>query len=813
MAVALALAATAASALAVVPGVSEELPLTVEKTTATLGAQVNPNSLATTYRFEYGSQGPCQTSPCATTAAQATPGSGSTPEAVSASIAGLQEGTTYHFRVVAVNSSGTTLGADQTFETLNHCGLAEERCDELVSPPDKGLAGEAGQAVGLGLELPFQAALSGNAFAYDLAFALPESTYGGETLYRSNRGTDGWSTEQLSPSLVGTAPSQQASAISSPTLTSWLSSDLECGFVLSSVPLTADAAAQPAREVREAGLLNLYRRNPDGSYTLVTNLKSTNLTSVASTAVGEPFSTFKILAASEDCRRVVFETPYKYLGVPFNEREASNFVYEWNNGVLSDPYTIPSPSGPVAPTGSATPGGKASYWQALSENGSRFYFTATSNLGGDTGQKAVFLREDGKATVDVSQSQTATPNQNSSSYQMATPDGAQVFFTGRYGLATNATSTGATVCTPASGSGAGCDLYRHSAATGTLTDLSADANVADIGGAGVAGVLDVSEDGSYVYFAARGQLVPGKGNTEAQNLIAPGAYNVYLWHVGAQLSYVATVLQTDVTVSNGGSGLLASPEVSSATAVWSSRATPDGKHLVFQSARNVTGYNSGGVVEAYLYSAESGATVCVSCRRDGQSPHSTSQPPLSPLGTAGRAHASHPRLSISADGSRVFFSSQDPLAAGAVNVSNAFNVYEWHNGQIVLLAAAIPGVPVIYQPTFLGASSDGDSIFFRTRQSLVPQDTDGRQDVYVARVGGGFAPPPSPAAPCEALSESSCPGATTATSAATAPASSTFTGPGNQAKHKSHKHKHKHKSKKHKSSKARTANTDRRAAK
>ena len=42
----------------------------------------------------------------------------------------------------------------------------------------------------------------------------------------------------------------------------------------------------------------------------------------------------------------------------------------------------------------------------------------------------------------------------------------------------------------------------------------------------------------------------------------------------------------------------------------------------------------------------------------------------------------------------------------------------------------------------------GRNIFFITSQGLVPQDTDGADDVYDARLGGGFPLPPAPVQPC-----------------------------------------------------------------
>jgi subtilase family serine protease len=83
------------------------------QTSATLNARVNPNGQAVTEcQFEYGtSTGYGSSAPC-----KSLPGSGSSPVAVSASIAsGLTANTEYHFRFSATNTSGTSKGADLTF--------------------------------------------------------------------------------------------------------------------------------------------------------------------------------------------------------------------------------------------------------------------------------------------------------------------------------------------------------------------------------------------------------------------------------------------------------------------------------------------------------------------------------------------------------------------------------------------------------------------------------------------------------------------------------------------------------------------------
>ena len=96
------------------PAVTTGTASSVTATTAVLNATVNPNGSevgACTLEYgltaDYGSSATCSPPP----------GSGSSPEAVSASIAGLSAHATYHFRVVASNAGGTGYGSDEAFST------------------------------------------------------------------------------------------------------------------------------------------------------------------------------------------------------------------------------------------------------------------------------------------------------------------------------------------------------------------------------------------------------------------------------------------------------------------------------------------------------------------------------------------------------------------------------------------------------------------------------------------------------------------------------------------------------------------------
>ncbi len=84
----------------------------VGPTVATVSGTVNPNGQPTTWLFEVGQS----TSYGSRTAAQDA-GSGTSARSVSAALTGLAPGRTYHYRLLATSSAGTTTGADATFVT------------------------------------------------------------------------------------------------------------------------------------------------------------------------------------------------------------------------------------------------------------------------------------------------------------------------------------------------------------------------------------------------------------------------------------------------------------------------------------------------------------------------------------------------------------------------------------------------------------------------------------------------------------------------------------------------------------------------
>jgi hypothetical protein len=113
MLLALALALVApATASAAKPAVTTGGAASVAQSTATLTGRVDPNGQPTTYFFQIGTTRLYGSNTSATSA-----GAGANPVPVSVAIGGLAPATVYHYRIVARNEDGQTLGADRTFKT------------------------------------------------------------------------------------------------------------------------------------------------------------------------------------------------------------------------------------------------------------------------------------------------------------------------------------------------------------------------------------------------------------------------------------------------------------------------------------------------------------------------------------------------------------------------------------------------------------------------------------------------------------------------------------------------------------------------
>jgi phosphodiesterase/alkaline phosphatase D-like protein len=104
---------------------------------ATLNGTVNANNESTTVTFEYG----LTTGYGTTVTADQSPVTGSSNTAVSKALSGLTANTTYHYRVVGINGTGTTNGSDQTFTTSGTAPVATTNAASAISSTDATLNG------------------------------------------------------------------------------------------------------------------------------------------------------------------------------------------------------------------------------------------------------------------------------------------------------------------------------------------------------------------------------------------------------------------------------------------------------------------------------------------------------------------------------------------------------------------------------------------------------------------------------------------------------------------------------------------------
>lgn len=118
------------------PSVSTGTADNIGDNSATLHGTVNPNGFSTTYYFEYG-----ETTSYGTQTFPQNAGSGTSAVSVQANATLLSAGATYHYRLVATNTNGTTAGSDKTLTTSG--GGPVTTPPSVVTGPASGLADAA----------------------------------------------------------------------------------------------------------------------------------------------------------------------------------------------------------------------------------------------------------------------------------------------------------------------------------------------------------------------------------------------------------------------------------------------------------------------------------------------------------------------------------------------------------------------------------------------------------------------------------------------------------------------------------------------
>ena len=675
--------------------------------------------------------------------------------------------------------------------------LPDCRAYEQVSPVEK----EGADAVTLQPLFPAQSSPCEPgetcAIAYMNVAAAFDGAQGNELPngYVATRGAGGWQTTALTP------PTVQAPANGTAKVSYAFSADLSQAVLR--VPL------QRLTENAPAGVYNLFLREADGHYALVT---ARTPAEPPQAGCGGCFAVQDVPAfagASSDFGHVIFEANDSLVAGAPGERVDN--LYETVGeqvrlvGIL--------PDGSIPPEGANAGAGIDPIEQvageldhAISQDGSRVLFEAKADDGEpdsqQEGRTELYDRLEGSSTIEVSApAPGAEPSDCETSERVcaaepaqfwaASADGSIVFFTSKAALAKESYTGKEALSkveeeeeqkeveeeergeieegTRRKRKQPGNDLYMYGVDTRSLTDLTIDAeNEEDPNGADVLGVVGSSEDGSYVYFVAEGRLAQGATSGEP---------NLYVWHQTTEAGTGAVSFIATLQAGEGGSG----DELDWSEHPTESQAyvTPDGKHLAFMSVKPLTGYDNEDQAagepghetfdhEVFEYSAETGQLVCASCDPSGARPVGSAF--IGAKLTERVSTPFHQPRSLSDDGSRLFFSSPDPLVPGLAGGS--VKVFEYESGSVQLIS----GMGDSGNDVFLDASASGNDVFFATREQLVPADGDELVDVYDARVDGGI---PTSAASVPACQDGACQGASSPAPPFSAPISATFTGAGN----------------------------------
>jgi DNA-binding beta-propeller fold protein YncE len=676
------------------PTVESESAAEITADSALLQAEINPRSdegeHPTGYQFEYGactSASTCATSGYENVApiTEGEVGPDFEVHAVTAAVTGLNTNTTYHFKLVAHNTIGPVEGADASFTTQSAGGellLPDARHWQLVSPPDKrGSRIEPINEAGI-----IEAAAAGGAITYLANAPLEPSPPGaaGKSQALSSRSPDGWSTRDIS------LPHQSATglAVGPGQEYKFFNGDLSLSAVQpfgQFDPLLSEEATESTAYLHDldgscgsrcyrplvtgkAGIANVPAGTAFGREALCVPRGGAELTN-ASIVCGP-----EIVGASDDLSHLILRS-----AAPLVAGAGENQLYVWSAGELSQLSLLPDgrPAPPAPPASFATNGDRTAR-RAVSTDGSRIEWEAEGmlyqrdSLAGGGGETAQLDEGAGCGTCESGGGQ----------FQIASIDGRRLFFTDTRRL------------TADSGAEPGvkheADLYEcRMVLEGTrphcdLTDLT-PANGGE--GANVQGdVLGASEDGEYIYFVALGAQA---GSNATGHSPTPGQPNLYLRHDGTA-TFIATLSNGD---GHDWFPLVGQP----------ARVSPNGHFLALMSQANLTGYDNRDATsgqptaEVYLFDAATMTLRCASCDPSGARPVGVEYHPLEP-GSGG-------------------------LVGGPTGT--------WLPEGLV--AANLPGTeaPQVvegrYQPRYL--SNEG-RLFFNTINPLVPQDSNGTQDVY-----------------------------------------------------------------------------------
>ncbi len=550
-------------------------------------------------------------------------------------------------------------------------------------------------------------------------------------------------------------------------------------------------ASEGGEELQPEGVTDLYHEGPAGTFVRVGPATPEPCESNEETTGSAQYT---YIGGSADLSRVLFSTQAGFRW-PFDETvgEAST-LYEYVGtghvgpslvGVVEDGKLV---SDCGTRLGSSTTNPKeqvprGSMYNAISASGERIFFTAVGIDDQPCGAEQpegdeLFAREETPMpgsgspemhTVPISCPEALSPACADANFEGASNDGSKVFFTSTQKLLEGASEDSAGAdsavsvgppsheergCARTVESG-GCNLYEDelSGSGQTLTQklVLVSGGGAEPQGARVQGVARISEDGSHVYFVAKGRLT-GK-NAEGQEPLA-GGDNLYVY-------------ERDARFPEGHTSFIAALSPSDEDADWARaddrqvQASWEGLYLVFTSVADLTREDvTAGEEQVFQYDAGTEALLRASVGQDGygndnRTPANGAAIAIGPPASYSYSHHDSPTQVdgvLAPQEGAVFFTSPDALTPHALNDQTDTrgepepNVYEYRAGNVYLISDGHDESTVHSHVgvLLLGSDLTGDNVFFTTSDPLVSQDTDTQQDIYDARVDGGISPAASP---------------------------------------------------------------------
>ncbi len=598
-------------------------------------------------------------------------GEGSSSVLVSYHRQELLPDTTYHYKLVVSNAFGVVEGADHTFTTQlagSELTLLDGRAWELVSPANK-----AGGLIGLSFN-GLRAAGDGSGITYlDFGLAIGEGPVAsGSPLTGSQilsvRSPGGWRSKDITLP-QNALPEEGASEelTAFPANYGIFSPDLSAA-VVNPGPFTplSTGALERTPYLDDVAADSFVPLLTPANTPVGTKINTEGRYGSVHVADSTPDKSHVLISTSS------LLTPEAVGGEP-GETEGPN-LYEWSGGRLQLVNILPdAEGGPVnyaclAGSSLCAPGGSSSpgHARAISDDG-RWVAWTRNDPYGSSGE----LNYKGLYARDMVAGRTVRVGGAHALYQTMSRDGSRIFFL----------ENG--------------DLYEFETGTDTQVDLTGTHGAGEANAGVREEVSDVSEDGSYVYFVATGVLANGA---------VSGEDNLYLLHESSgmwSVRYITTLSGEDENSWYG-----AFNEVQPSLSDVSSRVSPDGRYLAFMSELSLTGYDNRDAVsgqpdeEVYLYDAVADRLVCASCNPTG----------ARPVGVLD--HEGGRGLQI-----------EEGTTWGAHTSGSGDSGVHW-------LAGSIPTwmeEDGVEQSRYL---SDSGRLFFDSPDALVPQDTNGLEDVY-----------------------------------------------------------------------------------